>query len=254
MMTEQVPSWSDLLQLVGIVVGILIVGPVAWGFFRRKAHEGYTFNDGWIRQICDPIDRNIGAVHMLALVTLFTGVTMAVVATLGRGFVLEGFALATAVVLFVAVQLPRLFNPTVGVHVQLSSDDGTMPDGRCRRGLALRPNSEILIFFDLVNLGMNYYKNCTVWLAFHKDLEVIDDPERYEGVQYRKDFTFQAENNCLLFVPGSHSMDMAMGSELCVLAIVRTPPAAGEYHVTAEISCETRAGSTRTEVTIEVGG
>lgn len=251
-MTEQtIPSWSDLAKLLVIAVGIILAAPVGWGFLRRKVHEGYVFKEGCISAVCNPIERHIGAIHMFGLIVLFTGVTMAVVGTLGREFILEGFALGAAVVFFVATQLPHLFNPTVGVHVQMSAD-GKTPDGHCRRNLRLQPESKALVFFDLVNLGMNYYKNCSIWLTFERPLEIESNPAAYENVQYKKDFTFQVENNCLCFAPGTQSMDVAVGSELCVPAIVKTPAEQGLGHATVEISCETRTGCARLEVPIEI--
>ena len=251
LMQESVPSWLDLLLLAVGTVLIAAITPNAFARLRRRLHERHVFYNDRTSRLCGSIEQRVGALYQALLFVVLISVALLVVATLGRGFVLEALALAAFVVFFSVAELPRLFSPAVAVHVQ-GSFDFMAPDGRRSRKIALQAGKENLIFFDVVNLGVNHYKDCSIRLTFHDRLRLIADPARYRAIEYRKDFIFEAKNSYLCFLPDGRSIDMPSGGELLVPAIIATPSDQREYDVTVEISCETRAGSTRKQATIKV--
>lgn len=116
--------------------------------------------------------------------------------------------LAISVVYLLAFHLPRMGYPNIHLSY-VGTPDTDFCDLHCRC-LQVKPGDEYQIEISIANVGLLYYKNCSVWLHFPSDCTILEDKHAlYNTLSYRKTLNVQRGNNICLVSPKDNDLSIA---------------------------------------------
>ena len=107
-------------------------------------------------------------------------------------------ALGLTINIFWVVQVPQLTKANLYIDFSVDCINKFKPK------LWLKPDTEYTIYTRVYNLGFHTLKNALVLKYFKKGFEVIPDGEKYEDVDFHKEFSVQKCNYGASFPPNKN--------------------------------------------------
>jgi hypothetical protein len=240
------PSWEDIILLLAGATLIVVLLPTLGAWLRGSIARSTVSQQGFVQSQLSRLEHSLGHLHAAMLFLVFISSVLLVVLTLGRGYVLEGLALATGLTLFAGLHIPHLLPPAIHVNVSIS-DDGIRPSEFSPEA-QLPENRESLLFFRVTNIGACHYKSCTCWIWFPHEVSVTHDLDRYTEIDFRKEFSFQRGNNCLCYQPSKNGLDLTPGNHFVFPVLLKASH--GRFDAHLEIDTESRWGATKKKVAL----
>ena len=161
------------------------------------------------------------------------GLPAAAVSYLGIEHLFDGIVTAGIIIVFVALQLPRMLPPYFGVHFVPSK----------RHSILVKPGVETDLHLSITNLGLTVFKNCLCNVRFEDKFKVIDGPNYNYKVAYNHDAIFTPDKNFLTVSPCSH---LIFGIR------IQAPSEPGNYKVRVLLDSETTWGTAEQSLNINV--
>lgn len=247
---------KDETICIGIAAVILLVsGPVSVNN-RKRVFEKDQFEKGKRRkEAAGWLNSNWSWLVLRAYYALiFAGLVSLVFLLYGKEHLLEGLVVGTVVTLFIVFQLPHILRPNMYVvYLRGIERSKTYEDIPCR-DITVTAGRVTLLYFRITNLGVNNYQNCTFWFIFPKGLVPLEDPNLYNGVDFRKEFQLQRRTRTVLFPPDKNYQTVTPGNSLYFPIWVQTPQALDNTNkkVSVSATCETRRGEFRKTLKVNV--
>lgn len=202
------------------------------------------------------LDSNWGIILLLYYSLIFVGLVVLTYLIFGEDHLFEGFIAGALIVSFIIFELPRLLTPHMYVMCYPAiKGSKTRSDVPCST-ITVTAGEKALLFFRITNLGVNNYQNCTFWFSF-SDCEgfvPLEDPNLYNGVDFRKEFQLQKRTRTVLFPPDKNYQTVAPGNSIYFPIWVQTPQAVDNANteVKVEATSETRTGEFRKTLKVNV--
>lgn len=158
--------------------------------------------------------------------------------------------LGIALVGFSSSYAPRLMKPLISIGFLPAKNSSY--EQKLARSICLRAGKPNLLWFQITNLGVNFYENCTCWITFPTKFSIIKKPARYKGLDFLKRFEFQRKNNCVMFLPTKNYMSIAPFNRLVLPIWVKASGEKGKHQIQIGLASETRWGEVVIKREIEV--
>jgi len=116
--------------------------------------------------------------------------------------------LAISAVYLLAFHLPRIEYPNIHLSY-IGTPDTDFCDMHCTC-LQVKDRDIFQIDMNIANVGLVYYKNCSIWIHFPDDCIIREsNNECYASLSYRKTIQVQRGNNICLISPRDNDLSIA---------------------------------------------
>ena len=130
--------------------------------------------------------------------------------------------LSISVLYLLAFQFPRIESPQVHLSY-VGTAESDFCDQHCKY-LELRKGKSCRIQLSIANVGLIYYKHCTVWICFPTDFTIHETGHKlYSTLSNRKAIRIQDHANICLISPRDNDLSVAPFATIQIPICVHVP-------------------------------
>ena len=132
--------------------------------------------------------------------------------------------LALSVIYWIAFYLPKMEKPNIHVSY-MGLPDTSLCNKHCDY-IPIEAGKLNKICINIANVGLIYYKNCTLWVCFPEGFIILDQNDAcYEALDYPKKFNIERNNRRCMFSPQDNDLSFAPFTSIYLPICVNIPNA-----------------------------
>ena len=224
------------ISFLGFVISLLLapivilIGPV-----RELMFTISLLNAIWEKDFLDMIKGSFFFFYLQIAI----GVPGIAVTYLGIEHLFDGIVAAGLIIVFVALQLPRMLPPYFGAVF------ATLDEYDKKYHVSVKSSDEATLHFHITNLGLTFYKNCSCLFKFEEGFKVIKVVGDYP-------YKVQNQSRDALFLPDKIYLSVSPCNTIIFSVQVKTPAKSGDYKIRILLDCENTWGTSKQSLKVKV--